>query len=153
MRIIFTVVASLFAAVTHASGCLIEMNGTWNLVPGKSLDEGGPDSESLVFRNSETEQRYTMEYANEDGEQGRLDWTVPCDGEDHPSPPAPWTDEPGRTVSLTRLGAKTELVTHKKDGVVTNSYTRVLVDNDNTLISIGRLPDGKIEWVRVFDRQ
>ena len=153
MKIPVAVITLLAAINVHAAGCMLEMNGTWVLRPGKSLDEGGPDSESLVFRNSATEQRYTMVYANDDGEHGRLDWAVPCDGEDHPSPPAPWTDEPGRTVSLTRLGAKTELVTHKKDGLVTNTYTRVLVDDDNTLISIGRLPDGKIEWVRVFDRQ
>ena len=76
MRLVFTAVALLFAVGAQASGCMMEMNGTWILKPDKSLDEGGPDNESLVFKNSETEQRYTMEYAEIDGEKGRLDWGI-----------------------------------------------------------------------------
>lgn len=149
-----TIVAFLLlvSASVHAD-CIMEMNGDWLLNPAKSLDEGGPDWETLAFSNTESEQRYTMEYLMEDGEKGRLDWAVPCDGDVHPSPPAPWDDAPGRTIRLTRLGEKTELVTHMTDGETTNTYTRVLIDDDNTLISIGRLPDGTIEWVRVFDRR
>ena len=64
-----------------------------------------PNSETLVFEISDGEQRYTMEYANEDGKKGRTDWAVKCDGQDHPSGPG----STNRTVSLTRLGAKTEL--------------------------------------------
>lgn len=76
-------------------------------------------------------------------------WVIKCDGQDHTSGPGS-TD---RTVSLARLGAKTELVTHKSDGVVTATYTRVLVDDDHTLVSIGRDSEGTIEWVRVFEKQ
>ena len=72
-----------------------------------------------------------------------------CDGKDHPAGPG----STKRTVSLKRLGAKTELVAHKQDGSVTAIYTRVPVDDDKTLISIGRNANSKIEWVRVFEKQ
>ena len=153
MKVLIAAIASCLAVAAQASAQIVEMNGTWELNPKRSLDERGPDSESLIFKNSDVEQRYTMEYENEDGEKGQLHWAVKCDGKDHPSPPAPWTDAPGRTVSLTKLGARSVLVTHKKDGVLTNTYTRVQVDDDNTLISIGRDSDGNVEWVRIFDRQ
>ena len=152
MRIMTVALLLMMSAIADAD-CIVEMNGKWDYIPGKSLDEGGPDWETLDFTNTEAQQSYTMEYGMDDGETGSFVWSVPCDGEEHPTPPAPWDDSPGRTVTIERLGEKTELVTFRTDGEVTNSYTRVLIDNDNTLVSIGRLADGQIEWVRVFERQ
>jgi hypothetical protein len=51
------------------------------------------------------------------------------------------------------LDDKTEFVVNKRDGRVTSTYTRVLVDDDRTLISIGRSGDGQVLWVRVFEKQ
>jgi len=44
-------------------------------------------------------------------------------------------------------------VINKTNGQVTSTYTRVLVDDDRTIMSIGRDGDGNILWVRVFEKQ
>jgi hypothetical protein len=40
-----------------------------------------------------------------------------------------------------------------REGRITSTYTRVLVDDDRTLISIGRDGEGEVLWVRVFERR
>ena len=57
------------------------------------------------------------------------------------------------TVSLKKLDSHTELVTNKRDGKVTSTYTRVLVDEGRTIMSIGRDGNNKVIWVRVFEKQ
>jgi len=56
-------------------------------------------------------------------------------------------------VSLRKLDKFTELVTNKRDGKVTSTYTRVLVDEGRTIMSIGRDANNKVMWVRVFEKQ
>ena len=154
MRSLF-VLFTLFAAFSAqaATDCILEMNGRWALNPEKSLDPEELQYEILIFTNTETEQRYAMEFSNGPNDNGTLEWSAPCDGRDHPSPDFPWSTAENATVAISRLGEKSEYVVQKEDGVLTTTYTRVLADDDQTMISVGRDAAGKIVWVRVFDRE
>jgi hypothetical protein len=125
----------------------MEMNGTWVLNVKKTIGPS-PVEESLVFDISEGWQRYTMTSVDADGRAGLNEWAIQYDGHDHPT-----RSGSGNTASVRRLGEKTELVINKRDGQVTSTYTRVLVDNDRTIMSIGRNAAGEIQWVRVFEKQ
>ena len=154
MRHLFIVFALTVAASAQAAtDCILEMNGAWALNPEKSLDPEGLQFEVLVFSNTEVEQRYAMEFENGPEDKGSLDWSVLCDGKDHHSPDFPWSKAANATVAISRLGDKSEFVTQKEDGALTMTYTRVLADDDQTMISVGRDAAGKIIWVRVFDRE
>ncbi len=154
MRILFLFLTAFATfSVQAATDCILEMNGRWALNPEKSLDPEGLQYEILVFTNTESVQRYAMEFSNGPNDNGTLDWSAPCDGKDHPSPDFPWSDAANSTVAIARLGDKSEFVVQKEDGVLTTTYTRVLADNDQTMISVGRDAAGKIVWVRVFDRE
>ena len=109
--------------------------------------------EVLGFSNTAKEQRYLMKFENGPNDRGSLEWSVPCDGQDHPSPDFPWSTAPNATVAITRLGDKSEFVVQKEDGELTTTYTRILADDDQTMISIGRNANQKVVWVRVFDKE
>ena len=151
---IFLILATLFLTpVTYAAtGCILDMNGSWSLNPEKSLDPTNLVYEVLVFSNTAKEQRYLMKFENGPNDRGSLEWSVPCDGKDHPSPDFPWSTAPNATVAITRLGDKSEFVVQKEDGQLTMTYTRVLADNDQTMISVGRDANNKVIWVRIFDK-
>jgi hypothetical protein len=149
MNRLFRAALPLLAAValaTPASAQILEMNGRWELIPGKSLGPS-PAQETLVFDITPGLQRYTMTSVDADGRSGLNEWEIRYDGKDHA------TRTPGNTASVTRLDDKTELVVNKREGRVTSTYTRVLVDDDRTLISIGRDGEGQVLWVRVFEKQ
>ena len=152
---IFLILATLsLTPVTYAAtGCILDMNGSWSLNPEKSLDPTNLVYEVLVFSNTAKEQRYLMKFENGPIDRGSLEWSVPCDGQDHPSPDFPWSTAPNATVAITRLGDKSEFVVQKEDGVLTTTYTRILADDDQTMISIGRNANQKVVWVRVFDKE
>ena len=152
---IFLILATLFLTpVTYAAtGCILDMNGSWSLNPEKSLDPTNLVYEVLVFSNTAKEQRYLMKFENGPNDRGSLEWSVPCDGKDHPSPDFPWSTAPNATVAITRLGDKSEFVVQKEDGELTTTYTRILADDDQTMISIGRNANQKVVWVRVFDKE
>ena len=126
----------------------MEMNGHWLLIPEKSLGPS-PAWEELIFENRAGEQRYTMNALNAQGEKSHTSWSIAYDGVDHPTT----SGAPGTTASIRRVSEKSEFVTNKRDGVITSTYTRVLVDNDRTIMSIGRDANGKVQWVRVFEKQ
>lgn len=142
------VLPAVLLALLHmpASGQIMEMNGRWELSPDKSLGPS-PVQETLVFDIAPGLQRYRMTSVDADGTDGLNEWEIRYDGKDHP------TRTPGATASIRRLGEKTEFVVNKRDGRVTSTYTRVLADDDRTLISIGRNGDGEVLWVRVFEKQ
>ena len=152
---IFLILATLsLTPVTYAAtGCILDMNGSWSLNPKKSLDPTNLVYEVLVFSNTAKEQRYLMKFENGPNDRGSLEWSVPCDGQDHPSPDFPWSTAPNATVAITRLGDKSEFVVQKEDGELTTTYTRILADDDQTMISIGRNANQKVVWVRVFDKE
>ena len=152
---IFLILATLsLTPVTYAAtGCILDMNGSWSLNPEKSLDPTNLVYEVLVFSNTAKEQRYLMKFENGPNDRGSLEWSVPCDGQDHPSPDFPWSTAPNATVAITRLGDKSEFVVQKEDGVLTTTYTGILADDDQTMISIGRNANQKVVWVRVFDKE
>ena len=152
---IFLILATLsLTPITYAAtGCILDMNGSWSLNPQKSLDPTNLIYEVLVFNNTAKEQRYLMKFENGPNDRGSLKWSVPCDGKDHPSPDFPWSTAPNATVAITRLGDKSEFVVQKEDGVLTTTYTRILADDDQTMISIGRNANQKVVWVRVFDKE
>ena len=152
---IFLILATLsLTPVTYAAtGCILDMNGSWSLNPEKSLDPTNLIYEVLVFSNTAKEQRYLMKFENGPNDRGSLEWSVPCDGQDHPSPDFPWSTAPNATVAITRLGDKSEFVVQKEDGVLTTTYTRILADDDQTMISIGRNANQEVVWVRVFDKE
>ena len=150
--LIFCMLCASVSAQAQA-GCILEMNGRWALNPEKSLDPEELKYEILVFTNTEIEQRYAMEFSNGPDDNGTLEWAAPCDGMDHPSPDFPWSTAENSTVAISRLGEKSEFVVQREDGVLTTTYTRVLADNDQTMISVGRNAAGKIIWVRAFDRE
>lgn len=152
---IFLILATLsLTPITYAAtGCILDMNGSWSLNPEKSLDPTNLVYEVLVFSNTAKEQRYLMKFENGPNDRGSLEWSVPCDGQDHPSPDFPWSAAPNATVAITRLGDKSEFVVQKEDGELTTTYTRILADDDQTMISIGRNANQKVVWVRVFDKE
>ena len=152
---IFLILATLsLTPITYAAtGCILDMNGSWSLNPEKSLDPTNLVYEVLVFSNTAKEQSYLMKFENGPNDRGSLEWSVPCDGKDHPSPDFPWSTAPNATVAITRLGDKSEFVVQKEDGELTTTYTRILADDDQTMISIGRNANQKVVWVRVFDKE
>ena len=150
MRILTTIVALgvfCFALAAPASAQIMEMNGLWVLNTEKTIGPG-PVAETLEFTITEGLQTYTMKSTSADGRKGLNEWSITYDGKDHPT-----RNGDGTTASVRRIGEKTEFVVNKRDGKVTSTYTRVLVDDDRTIMSIGRNGDGKILWVRVFEKQ
>ncbi len=123
-RVLALVLFVALAAPAHAQ--IMAMNGSWELNPGKSLGPS-PVQETLVFTITPGLQRYTMTSVDVDGREGLNEWEI-------------------------RLDDKTEFVVNKREGSVTSTYTRVLVDDDRTLISIGRDGEGQVLWVRVFEK-
>jgi len=144
---VFFVAAVLCAISSTASAQIMEMNGTWKLSPERTLGPA-PKEETLVYRIKPGEQAYTMDSIEADGRKGHTEWAAKYDGHDQPTAGAP-----GVTVSLQKLDRNTELVTNKRDGKVTSTYTRVLVDDGKTIMSIGRNANNKVIWVRVFEKQ
>ena len=143
----FFVAAVLCAISSTASAQIMEMNGTWKLSTERTLGPA-PKEETLVYRIKPGEQAYTMDSIEGDGRKGHTEWSAKYDGHDQPTAGAP-----GVTVSLQKLDRNTELVTNKRDGKVTSTYTRVLVDDGKTIMSIGRNANNKVIWVRVFEKQ
>ena len=146
MKVLRIAAAACFVAAIPASAQIMEMNGTWELNTDRTLGPS-PVQETLVFRISEGIQSYTMTSVDADGRKGLNEWSIDYDGHEHA------TRTEGNTASVRRLGAKTELVINKRNGQVTSTYTRVLVDNDRTIMSIGRNAAGEVQWVRVFEKQ
>jgi hypothetical protein len=130
-----------------ASAQIMEMNGTWKLSPERTLGPA-PKEETLVYTIKPGEQAYTMDSTEADGRKGHVEWAAKYDGQDHPT-----AGRPGVTVSLKKLDSHVELVTNKRDGKVTSTYTRVLVDEGRTIMSVGRDGNNKVMWVRVFEKQ
>lgn len=142
------VAAFLFLAVPGlASAQIMEMNGTWKLSPERTLGPA-PKEETIVYVIKPGEQGYTMDSIEADGRKGHVEWKATYDGMDHPTPAGN-----GSTVSLKKLDSHTELVTNKRSGKVTSTYTRVLVDDGKTIMSIGRNAANNVIWVRVFEKQ
>ncbi len=143
----FVLAAALTLAVASpVSAQIMEMNGTWEMIPDKCLGSW-PDQETLVFNSIEGIQRYTATWID-NGASGGREYEIPYDGHDHAASSAL-----ADTVSVRRLGEKSEFVVNKRDGQITENYTRVLVDDDRTLISVGRSETGEVRWVRVFEKQ
>ena len=138
--------ALAFVPALPASAQIMEMNGSWELNPAKTLGPS-PTQETLVFESVPGVQRYTMTSVEADGRPGLNEWEIAYDGHDHP------TATPGNTASIRRLDDKTEFVVNKRDGRVTSTYTRVLVDDDRTIMPIGRNGEGHVMWVRVFEKK
>lgn len=143
---LFVLALAAFVAPAPVRGQILEMNGRWELNPSRSLGPS-PAQETLVFDITPGIQRYTMTSRDADGSEGLNEWEIQYDGKDHPTRTA------GSTASVRRLGEKTEFVVNKRDGRVTSTYTRVLVDDDRTIMSIGRDADGHVQWVRVFEKR
>ncbi|MGE0161322.1 MAG: hypothetical protein AB7T31_18140 [Gemmatimonadales bacterium] len=133
-------------SATPAAAQIMEMNGSWELNPSKSLGPS-PAQETLVFQSTPGTQRYTMTSRNADGTPGLTEWAIAYDGQDHPT-----TTGNGTTASVRRLDDRSEFVVNKRNGQITSTYTRVLVDDDRTIMSIGRNADGNVQWVRVFEK-
>src|SRR5215207_7132193 len=127
------VAAALCAISSTASAQIMEMNGTWKLSTERTLGPA-PKEETLVYKIKPGEQAYTMDSIEADGRNGHNEWSAQYDGKDHPAAGG----RSGATVSLQKLDRFTELVTNKRDGKVTSTYTRVLVDDGKTIMSIGR---------------
>jgi len=146
MKVLLAVLA--FCTVSgSASAQILEMNGTWKLNPDRTLGPA-PREETLVYKIKPGEQAYTMDSVEADGRKGHTEWAAKYDGNDQPT-----AGSPGVTVSLRRLDDHTELVTNKRNGKVTSTYTRVLVDDGKTIMSVGRDGNNKVIWVRVFEKQ
>jgi hypothetical protein len=144
-----TLLAAVFlcAISSGASAQIMEMNGTWKLNPERTLGPA-PKVETLVYTIKPGEQAYTMDSIEADGKKEHVEWKARYDGKDQPT-----AGEPGVTVALQKLDRNTELVTNKRNGKVTSTYKRVLVDDSRTIMSIGRDANNKVIWVRVFEKQ
>jgi hypothetical protein len=147
MKILFAVVLLTLVASNIASAQIMEMNGTWKLSPERTLGPA-PKEETIVYTIKPGEQGYIMDSIESDRRRGHVEWKAVYDGLDHPTAAGN-----GATVALKKLDSHTELVTNKRDGKVTSTYTRVLVDDGQTIMSIGRNAANKVIWVRVFEKQ
>jgi hypothetical protein len=148
-RLLVAAAVVVLAYAGTASAQIMEMNGTWKLNPERTLGPA-PKEETLVYKIKPGEQAYTMDSIEADGRKGHNEWAAKYDGQDH----AAVGGRGGKvTVSLRKLDQFTELVTNKRDGKVTSTYTRVLVDDGKTIMSIGRDGNNKVMWVRVFEKQ
>ncbi len=147
MRVLCSVALLCLAVSSSAAAQIMEMNGTWKLNPERTLGPA-PKEETIVYKITPGEQAYTMDSVEADGRKGHVQWAAKYDGNDQPTAAGN-----GTTVALTRLDAHTELVTNKRDGKVTSTYTRVLVDDRKTIMSVGRDANNKVIWVRVFEKQ
>jgi hypothetical protein len=147
MKVLYAVVLLSLVGSTSASAQITEMNGTWKLNPERTLGPA-PKEETIVYTIKPGEQGYVMDSVEADGRRGHVEWKAIYDGRDHPTAAGN-----GATVSLKKLDSHTELVTNKRDGKVTSTYTRVLVDDGKTIMSIGRNAANKVIWVRVFEKQ
>ena len=147
VAVVTLILVSALVTAAPASAQIMEMNGSWELNPAKSLGPS-PAQETLVFQNTPGMQRYTMTSRNADGTPGLNEWEIAYDGKDHPT-----ITGNGTTASITRLDAKSEFVVNKRTGQITSTYTRVLVDDDRTIMSIGRNAAGEVQWVRVFEKR
>lgn len=146
MKIPSLIPVVLLVLAHPASAQIMEMNGSWELNPEKSIGPS-PVQETLVFEIAEGVQTYTMTSVNADGGRGLNEWSIPYDGKDHPTAAGD-----GSTASIRRVGEKTEFVVNRRHDEITSTYTRVLADDDRTIMSIGRNADGEILWVRVFEK-
>jgi hypothetical protein len=146
MRTVIAALVMAMAPAYPAAAQILEMNGSWELAPAKSIGPS-PVQETLVFEISHGIQRYRMTSVDGDGDAGLTEWEIQYDGKDHA------TRTEGNTASIRRIGEKTEFVVNKSNGRITSTYTRVLVDDDRTIMSIGRNAEGEIQWVRVFEKQ
>ncbi len=147
MKVLYAAVLLTLAAASSASAQITDMNGTWKLSPERTLGPA-PKEETIVYAIKPGEQGYVMDSIETDGRKGHVEWKAIYDGRDHPTAAGK-----GTTVSLTKLDSHTELVTNKRDGKITSTYTRVLVDDGKTIMSIGRNAANKVIWVRVFEKQ
>ena len=147
MRVIVAVAFLGLMGSGTAWAQIMEMNGTWKLSPARTLGPA-PKEETIVYSIKPGEQGYTMDSIEADGRKGHASWVSKYDGQDHPTAAGN-----GATVSLKKLDSNTELVTNKRDGKTTSTYTRVLVDDGKTIMSIGRNAENKVIWVRVFEKQ
>jgi hypothetical protein len=146
MRTLLTA-AFLLMISSAASAQIMAMNGTWKLNPERTLGPA-PKVETLVYTITPGEQAYTMDSTEADGSKLHIEWAAKYDGNDQPT-----AGNPGVTVALQKLDGHTELVTNKRNGKITSTYTRVLVDDNKTIMSIGRDAASKVIWVRVFEKQ
>ena len=135
------------ATPARVSAQIMEMNGT-RVLNTENPNGPSPGKETLVFDISEGVQTYTMTSTNADGRERLNEWAIEYDGRDHPT-----STGSGNTASIRRLGENTEIVINKTNGQVTSTYTHVLVDDDRTIMSIGRNGDGVIQWMRVFEKR
>ena len=147
MRVMVAVAFLCLMGSGTAWAQIMEMNGTWKLSPARTLGPA-PKEETIVYSIKPGEQGYTMDSIEADGRKGHASWVSKYDGQDHPTAAGN-----GATVSLKKLDSNTELVTNKRDGKTTSTYTRVLVDDGKTIMSIGRNAENKVIWVRVFEKQ
>lgn len=147
MKRISNVIAllTLVGVTAPVSAQIPEMEGLWLMKPELNIGPG-PVWETLDFTITDEAQSYVMKARQANGSESETTWTVLYDGMDHP------TGE-NTTTSIKLLGPKVEIVTNKRDGEVTGTFTRVLVDDDQTIMSIGRDATGKVSWVRVFVKQ
>ena len=143
----FWLASLIVLAAIPASAQAPEFSGEWQLQPELCLGPA-PRRESFVLVSTPTEQHYTMEYVDQEGRSGRVERVLRYDGTDQPV-----SQNLKDTVSLRRLDASTEILVNKTSGEVTSTLTRLLVDEGRTLLSISRLPDGRVSWVRVFARR
>ena len=89
------------------SAQIMEMNGTWEMIPDKCLSSspaGEPSQETLVFKSVEGIQRYTATWIV-NGVSGGYTWEAQYDGRDRAT-----SGELADTASIRRLGEKSELV-------------------------------------------
>lgn len=147
MKAVIAAVFVYLVVASPASAQIMEMNGTWKLSTERTLGPA-PTEETIVYRIKEGEQGYTMDSTEINGRKGHVEWAAKYDGKDQAT-----AANNGTTVSLRKLDSHTELVTNKRDGKVTSTYTRVLVDEGKTIMSVGRDGNNKVMWVRVFEKQ
>ena len=150
MSVVAAVVVVLAFADT-ASAQIMEMNGTWKLRTLSARSARRRKRRRSSTRSSRASRPNTNGiFIEAHGRKGHNEWAAPDHGRHHP---AAGGRGGNNTVSLQKLDKFTELVTNKRDGKVTSTYTRVLVDDGKTIMLIGRDGNNKVIWVRVFEKQ
>jgi hypothetical protein len=150
-RMLLMLAVCMFAAtVCHAQDVQI---GTWKLNEAKSkIAAGSPKNHTVVYEPAGQMTKVTVDGTNSDGSAAHSEWTGNFDNKDYPV-----TGDPASDVrSYKRQGARTLLMTMKKDGKVTMTGTVVVSANGKmrTVTTTGTDATGKkFKSIAVYDKQ
>ena len=126
-----------------AASCWGQAMGTWNMIPARSRQNGGPLSQAITAKyevRSEAE-IWTFYEVRADGIAETTSQTLRFDGKEYPCGGLGLEERPD-TVVARKLGAQVAEVSYKKDGRVTRRLLRTLsADGKQMKLEVHIIPE------------